>query len=33
MIAAIGKNTKTVNYSPKLQFVTVNKKINSRFFR
>ena len=32
MIKVIGEKTKTVNYNPKWQIVTVNRKINSRFF-
>lgn len=32
MIKKIGEKTKTVNYNPEVLYVTVNKKINTRFF-
>lgn len=32
MIKTIGEKTKTTNYNPEVVIMTVNKKINSRFF-
>ena len=32
MVEQIGEKTKTKNYEPEIVYMTVNKKINSRFF-
>jgi len=32
MIKVIGEKTKTAKYNPEIVIVTVNKKINSRYF-
>jgi hypothetical protein len=32
MIKKIGEKTNTKNYKPEIMIVTVNKKINSRYF-
>ena len=32
MINEIEKKTKTPNYNPKLTIITVNKKVNSKYF-